>query len=142
MGSGLFFRDSRIGHVSHDRPRAGWAHVAISRRSKSDHYRCPFCFPLWQEVGNMPSGVISSRKLREKGNGADSWAWTREIGVASIFVLLWRASACWQSLKCTSHTILRVPANRRFLGRRDPRGWCGESSTTVRIWSLKTRVSF
>ena len=63
MGSGLFFRDSRIGHVSHDRPRAGWAHVAISRRSKSDHYRCPFCFPLFgKRSGTCP------RELYAPGN--------------------------------------------------------------------------
>ena len=40
MGLGLFFKDSGIGHMSHNRPRARWAPVAISGGggSKTDHY--------------------------------------------------------------------------------------------------------
>jgi len=43
-----------------------WTHVIISRRSKTDNYKCPLCFPLWQEVGISPPGIMGSRRLREK----------------------------------------------------------------------------
>ena len=38
MRLGLFFRCSRCGHVSRNRPRDGWTHVMISIGSKTDHY--------------------------------------------------------------------------------------------------------
>ena len=39
----LFFKDSMYGHVSRDRPRAGWTRVTLLKGSKTDHYRCPLC---------------------------------------------------------------------------------------------------
>jgi len=122
--------------------RAGWTCVVISRGSETDHYKCLLCFPLWQEVGNSPPGVMCSRELREKRREVDPLSLDPGVCITSVFLFLWRASTGWQSLKCVSHPLHRWSDNRHFLKGRDTRGWCGNSSATVRIWSLRTRVGF
>ena len=141
MRLGLFFRDFRYAHVSHDHPRAGWTCVVISKGSKIDHYICPLCFPLFGKKSEThPWELCAPGDSERKGREQAPWAWTRAVGVTSVFGRLWHASTGWQSLKCMSHPLLCWSNNRRFLKERGARGWCDESNATTRIWSLMTHV--
>ena len=141
MRLGLFFRCSGYGHVSRDCPRAGWTRVVISKGLKTDHYRRPLLSSLagGRELAPGSNVLLGTPREKEGSRPLDPGLGSC---VASIFVFLWRATTCWQSLKRMSHPLSRWSDNCRFLKRRSARVWCEESSATVWIWSLRTRVGF